>query len=369
MPGAPDPGRDERPTLVSPPETALRLFVENVVDYAIFMLDTRGHVVSWNAGAQRLKGYRADEIIGRHFSAFYPPEDVAAGKPDRELEVAVAVGRLEDTGWRVRADGTRFWANVVITAVVDEAGTLRGFGKVTRDLTEWRAAEQEIMDRRRLLAHLVEAQERERRRIAWDVHDDSIQAMVAVGMRLQLMATRAAAQPATAEYAAALGQLDEAVRAAVGRLRSLIFRLGPPGIDRKGIVGLLTSYLDEVAGGWGLTYSVQHEVDREPPNETAITVFRIVQEALTNVHRHAGATSVDLSISAVPGGLLVRVVDDGVGTTYPLDPPASREHFGLPEMRERAETAGGWWTMRGVPGEGTMVEFWLPVPRDTEDVR
>ncbi len=340
----------------------LRLFVESVVDYAIFMLDPDGHVVSWNAGAQRLKGYRADEIIGRHFSVFYPPEEVAAGKPDRHLERAVAEGRLTDEGWRVRQDGTRFWANLVLTAIFDEAGTLRGFGKVTRDLTGPREAQRHLVDSRRLLAHLVEAQERERRRIAWDVHDDSVQAMVAVAMRLQLLGKRVAADPAAAEYATALGQLDEAVRAAIVRLRNLIFWLRPPGIDGNGLVAALGSYLGEVVAGWGLAYSLRHEVDREPPPEAAITVFRIVQEALTNVRRHANATSVELSVSSVPGGLLVRVVDDGVGAGYPPEEPAGREHFGLMEMRERAETAGGWWTMRGVPGAGTTVEFWVPVP-------
>jgi PAS domain S-box-containing protein len=365
MPGAPPPGQDERSTPVSPPDTALRLFVESLVDYAIVMLDPGGRVVSWNAGAQRLKGYRAEEIIGQHFSVFYPPEDVAAGKPDRELEVAVADGRLADEGWRIRADGTRFWANVVINAVFDEAGTLCGFGKVTRELTERRVAGQEIADRRRLLADLVEAQERERRRIAWDVHDDTIQAMVAVGMRLQLLTKRAASEQATAGYATALGQLDEAVRATTVRLRNLIFRLRPLGIERTGIADSLGGYLAQVVTGWGLTYSMRHQVDREPPDETAITVFRIVQEALTNVRRHAHATCVELSISSVPGGLAVQVVDDGIGTTYPVDQPASHEHFGLIEMRERAETAGGWWSMRPAPGGGTMVEFWLPVPPAT----
>ncbi|MFL5577165.1 MAG: PAS domain-containing sensor histidine kinase [Gemmatimonadaceae bacterium] len=119
-----------------------RLLVESVRDYAIFALDPDGHVLSWNAGARQLKGYVAEEIVGRHFSVFYPPERIAEGFPAYELEVAQRDGRFEDEGWRVRKDGTRFWANVVITALRDEAGTLVGFAKVTRDLTErWRAEE------------------------------------------------------------------------------------------------------------------------------------------------------------------------------------------------------------------------------------
>lgn len=119
-----------------------RLLVASVQDYAIFMLDPRGYVTTWNLGAQRIKGYAADEIIGRHFSTFYPPEDVAAGKPAMELVEAERNGRFEDEGWRVRNDGTRFWANVVITALRDGTGRLRGFGKVTRDLTARKAAEE-----------------------------------------------------------------------------------------------------------------------------------------------------------------------------------------------------------------------------------
>jgi len=118
-----------------------RLLVDRVQDYAIFALDPQGYILSWNAGAQRLKGYTAEEILGKHFSIFYPPADIESGKPAWELEVAVANGQVEDEGWRLRKDGTRFWGSVLITAIRDDEGTLIGFAKVTRDLTERRAAE------------------------------------------------------------------------------------------------------------------------------------------------------------------------------------------------------------------------------------
>ena len=113
-----------------------QLLVESVKDYAILLLDTEGNVASWNDGARRIKGYEADEIVGRHFSVFYPPEDIQAGKPARELKTAVEEGRLEDEGWRVRKDGSRFWATVVITPLKDPSGQVTGFAKVTRDVTE-----------------------------------------------------------------------------------------------------------------------------------------------------------------------------------------------------------------------------------------
>jgi PAS domain S-box-containing protein len=124
-------------------EDLLRLLVESVKDYAIFVLDPDGIIRTWNPGAERLKGYRASEIIGRHFSQFYTPADVAVGRPQNGLRRALADGRYEDEGWRVRKDGTLFWADVVISAMYDETGEHRGFAKVTRDLTERRNAEEE----------------------------------------------------------------------------------------------------------------------------------------------------------------------------------------------------------------------------------
>jgi len=123
-------------------EEMFRLLVASVKDYAIFLLDPEGHVMTWNAGAQRIKGYAPHEIIGKHFSEFYPEEDKRNGKPARELEIARENGSVEDEGWRIRKDGTRFWANVVITAIFDERRVLRGFTKVTRDMTERKRAEE-----------------------------------------------------------------------------------------------------------------------------------------------------------------------------------------------------------------------------------
>src|SRR5262245_55636984 len=113
-------------------EERFRLLVESVKDYAIFLLDPEGYVLTWNRGAEQIKGYRAEEIIGQHFSKFYPAEDLANGKTEMELRVAAAVGRFEDEAWRLRKDGTPFWANVIITALHNDSGELVGFAKVTR---------------------------------------------------------------------------------------------------------------------------------------------------------------------------------------------------------------------------------------------
>lgn len=122
----------------------LRLLVERVEDYAIFLLDVEGHVATWNPGARRIKGYEADQIIGKHFSVFYPQPERDAEKPQRELEVAIATGKYEEEGWRVRSDGRLFWASILITPLFDETGELRGFAKITRDMTAHKRAEERL---------------------------------------------------------------------------------------------------------------------------------------------------------------------------------------------------------------------------------
>jgi len=198
----------------------LRLLVAGTRDYAIFMLDPEGRVASWNAGAERIKGYRADEIIGRHFSTFYPQDAIDRGWPAEELRRAIADGWVEDEGWRIRKDGTRFWANVIITALRDETGVLRGFSKVTRDLTErkrWEddlrrlheELEQRVRDRTAdLLAANEALQEADRRK-------DEFLAMLAHELRNPLAPIRTGLQ------VLALPQAD---RTATDKVRGMMVR-------------------------------------------------------------------------------------------------------------------------------------------------
>ncbi|HEY0258187.1 MAG TPA: PAS domain S-box protein, partial [Candidatus Methylacidiphilales bacterium] len=125
-------------------EESFRFMVESIQDYAIIMLSPSGRITSWNTGAERLTRYRADEIIGQHFSRFYGKKDLESDKPEMELEITAREGRFEEEGWRVRKDGSQFWASVIITALREESGALRGYAKVTRDLTERRRAEKEL---------------------------------------------------------------------------------------------------------------------------------------------------------------------------------------------------------------------------------
>lgn len=135
-------------------DDSFRLFIDSVMDYAIVMLDPVGHVVSWNTGAQRIKGYSPEEILNKDFACFYPADAVQRGVPQQELKVAATEGHYEEEGWRVRKDGSKFWASVVITALRDKDGTLRGYGKVTRDLTERMATEEQLREQSREIMEL-----------------------------------------------------------------------------------------------------------------------------------------------------------------------------------------------------------------------
>lgn len=189
-------------------ERSFELLVQSVRDYGIILLDTEGHVTSWNEGAERIKGYTADEILGRSFEKFYPEEQVASGFPRHELEVAERTGRFEDENWRVRKDGSRFWANVIITALRDATGKLVGFAKVTRDLTAHRAAEEQAM---RLAAEEAAHEEATRRSEELAELNERLRR---ANERLQAALTEAedareAAERATAAVTEAYRQLDQ----------------------------------------------------------------------------------------------------------------------------------------------------------------
>lgn len=190
----------------------LHLLVDAITDYAIFLLDADGRVATWNSGAQRIKGYTAKQIVGSHFSVFYPAEDVDAGKPERGLSAALEDGRFEDHGWRIRRDGSRFWANVVITPIHDEDGRLRGFAKITRDLTE-----------RKRLEDAAELQVRveEQERIARDLNDEVISSLFRIGLGLQAIADAIDNAGARKKLEESVAELD----ATIGSLRSHIFKI------------------------------------------------------------------------------------------------------------------------------------------------
>ncbi len=208
-------------------------------------------------------------------------------------------------------------------------------------------------DRSTLLAHIVEAQEEERQRIATDIHDDSVQVMTAVALRLATIRRRAGADQSDPVFRA----LEHDVRQSIARLRHLMFVLSPPALEAHGITAALHAFLAQVGEEEGLDYSLDDTLRTEPDAQVRTIVYRIAQEAVTNICRHAHASRIDVALRETDAGAVVEITDDGVGFDAHLPEQSPLGHLGLLAMRERAEQSGGWWMVESQPGSGTTVRY------------
>jgi signal transduction histidine kinase len=214
--------------------------------------------------------------------------------------------------------------------------------------------------RRRLLADIVHAQEEERRRLAGDIHDDAVQAMTAVLLRIGLLGSRLD-KP---DQISLVEELEESIRDTIGRLRRLIAGLSPPELDRAGLAPAVRSALDQLKLEFKIDYSLENRLIREPGPEARTIAYRIVQEALANTRKHSGASRVDVVLETQEHGLCTSVTDDGLG--FDVEPTLAvvrPGHLGLKAMRERAELAEGWLQIESQPGQ-TTIKFWIPERRD-----
>lgn len=323
-------------------EEQFRLFVEAVSDYAIFMVDPEGRVSTWNTGAERIKGYKAAEIIGEHFSCFYPEEEIRAGKPSRDLEFAAKQGRVEDEGWRLRKDGSSFWANVIITPVRDKTNKLIGFAKVVQDVTERMQKEKSLRD---LTSHLLRMQDEERRRIGRDLHDSLGQCVTAMKISLDSLANSLEPKDdgLSQQIMHCVGLAEECVK----EVRTISYLLYPPMLDEMGLRSAISWYLEGFTARSGIQVSFQVSSDfARLSRDTELALFRVLQESLTNVHRHSGSETAHVELSAPDGMAVLEIKDDGKGIPPTILEDASKSGHrvigvGLRGMRERLIQLGG----------------------------
>jgi PAS domain S-box-containing protein len=361
-------------------EERFRHLVESVQDYAIFMLDTDGRVSSWNIGAERMKGYKSSEIIGKHFSCFYPDAEIQSGKPEMELEVAAREGRFEDEGWRLRLDGSRLWANVIITALRDKSGALRGFSKVTRDVTERMQAHEalkasneelrkEIADRisaqqklhaseqslRRLSGHLLRMQDEERRRLGRELHDSVGQYLAALKMGLDSMRPEENDQ---------LAQCVHLAEQSMKEVRTISYLLYPPMLEEMGLRSAIPWYLDGFGKRSGIKVAFEIEPDMARLSRDAeLALFRVLQESLTNVLRHSDSPTAEIRLMRKDGLVCLEVMDKGKGIPAGVL-ESSRDTqgtlgVGLRGMAERMRQLGGNLELIS-SGTGTTVRATMP---------
>lgn len=304
-------------------EERFRLFVHSIKDYAIFMLDPTGHVVSWNEGARQLKGYSEAEILGTHFSAFYTSEDAARGLPERLLEQALREGRVDTEGWRVRKDGTRFWANVVITALRDANGELIGFGKVTRDLTDRKRREEERL-------HLVE--ERVARQSAEEAlhqRDEflSIAAhelktpMTSLLLQIQLLTRRVSRRDSLepASISRVLGQVEDQAHKLselvnqlldVSRVTNGRLALSPTPTD---VVALVTNVVERLRSIVPHRSFVVHAPDHFVALVDPLRLEQVIINLLDNAVKHGQDGPIEVTVALSPSLVRIVVRDFGPG--------------------------------------------------------
>lgn len=375
----PTQNTDEAVRRVLQGDETFRLLVDSVKEYAIFLLDPDGRVATWNQGAERIKGYKASEIIGQHFSHFYPKEAQESKWPERELEIAAKEGRFADEGLRVRKDGSTFWANVVITALRDKEGELKGFSKVTRDLTERRALEErsrqlnkelrarvaELTESQRLVelrtfelqklsAELLRVQDEERRRMARALHDDLGQELTALKIELDVQNRAKEIETGTLAHAIALTD------SALNKVRNLSYLLHPPLLDESGLLPALHWYFEGLKTRAPLKLSFDYKPLLFPrlPRELEVVIFRVIQESLTNIFRHAESEDARIEMVQESGHVKVRIRDFGKGISNQAT--IGKSGVGISGMRERVtQLHGDFIIARAEPG--TLVEISLPI--------
>jgi PAS domain S-box-containing protein len=322
-------------------------------DDAIIGNDVEGTILTWNRGAARMYGYSAEEVVGRSVALLVPPNlpDDLPGILER-LRSGEEVDQYETN--RMRKDALVLDVVLKISAIRDVDGQIVGTSSIARDVTRFKA-QAELERERALLAHLVGAGEEERGRIAAAIHDDSIQAITAAGMRLQIL-RRGLDDP---EQLLLLDDLEETIQLSISRLRHLLFELHPPALHTDGLSAALELYLAETQSEGSTKHQLEDNLRVQPPAQVRTILYRIVQEVLANVRTHAQAEHATITLDERDYGYRVRVTDDGIGfAPDELKPVAG--HLGLSAMKERASLAGGWLRIESAPGKGTTVEVWIP---------
>ena len=470
-------------------EASFQALVEAVLDYAIFRLDLLGRVATWNGGARRISGYSAAEILGERFSRFYTQEDIDAGRPEEHLRLAADCGRIQYQGWRVRKDGSKFWANIVVTALRDEDGELQGYAKVTQDISELKQAEDALRHREQLLdaffstspvglaildqdlhfqrvnqtqaaingipaeehlgqtvrtvipelasqiepllkqalvsgqailnreicgptpsqrdrlgywvanyfpirnetgevvqvgtvvmditdcrkaeqslqrlsGRLMELQDQERRRIARELHDSIGQCLTAIKINLELLVREVGKAHLSEGAHKALAEASALADQCSSDTRTISYLLHPPLLDERGLSSAVHWYADGFAERCGIALSLDLPDGIRLPQQVETTFFRIIQECLTNIHRHSGSATASIRLQTATERVTLEVRDQGKGM-----PPTQLKRCngaaqtvgaGIAGMRERVRQLGGQLEIESAP-QGTTVRAVLPL--------
>jgi PAS domain S-box-containing protein len=364
-----------------------RLLVESIQDYAIFLLDTNGTVISWNAGAQKLKGYKANEIIGKHFSVFFPPQAIKDGKPMRELDAAREQGRTEEEGWRLKKDGSRFWANVILTALYDNSGHLQGYAKITRDLSERKRAEDnlkranaELIKQQKKLEQLGKAREAFFSIVSHELRNPAT--VVKQYLGILLAGYGGALNPTQTDYLQKANNsndrqitiADDLIKVAQVDAGKIVLNIKPTDITQL-IKNILSEQSDMFDG------RRQHGSFETPPTPLiadidAARMRMVIENLLTNASKYTPeGGEVSVAISASSGKVRISITDTGVGIKNSDMSKLFKQFSRIPN--ELSEHVGGsglglYWVNKVVQlhkgriavhskvGQGSRFDIYLP---------
>jgi len=375
--------------------------VDQVKDYAIFVNDLEGRIVTWNKGAEKLFGYTPAEVIGQDMRILYTPEDRADRIPEKEMETSVREGCADDERWHIRKDASRFFASGVQTPLYDRSGNHTGYAKIARDLTErivaqdelrkaYESVEEKIQERTNgisdsnealrleivqhreaerlrsiLLRRIVKAQEEERKRIARDIHDNIGQQMTALQLRLKLLLDKYEQDPSIAGDLAELQSIADRIDSDAD---FLAWELRPSVLDDLGLAAATEKFLREWSEHFGVSgefAKVGLDGDRLLP-ECEINLYRIAQEALNNISKHARATHVSVLLERRDNIINLIIEDNGKGFVTSREAVFTGDDrgIGLLSMKERAELIGGTFEIESTAGGGTTVFVRIPARFD-----
>jgi len=353
-------------------EERFRRLAENAPDMVYrFRFEPAWSIDYISPAAERLTGYSLEEIRTDPdlvWSIVHPDDREHLTERIREPGTDPLLLR-----W-MRKDGTVIWTEGRSTLIHDDRGRVVAAEGIARDVTDRVRAEEELRstvarlneldaERRHLLHGLVEAQEEERRRIAADIHDDPVQVMTATAIRLGALRLRIQDPVLASE----VERLEKTAQRAIVRLRHLLFELRPAALDHEGLGPTMRMHLDSLGDDDRTTYRLEDRLEGDPPPDVRVIAYRIAQEALANARKHARATEVVVDLEDLNRGLLVRVRDDGIGFRPEQTEGGPPDRLGLISIRERAEMAGGWCRVWSSPGQGTIVESWIPVAERPTD--
>jgi PAS domain S-box-containing protein len=346
-------------------EEKFRKTIEEVKDYAVYILDAGGNIITWNKGAENISGYTSDEVMGKNHSIFYTGEDRQNNIPEEQLNIAAANGRFSAERNRTRKDGSFYYALVTTTPLFDNKNGVTGFLKIVYDLTERKKAEEEIIQNRQqirnLMEHLEYVREEERVSISREIHDELGQMLTSLKIDLSLLTKDS--ESLSANPQGRISRMKQKIDSSINTVRKISAGLRPNEIDFFGVEATIESELLSLkeAAGIDTAFTSSLKDFKISNNKSSIAIYRIFKEAITNILRHSNASGISVTLTAAgSSNFVLEIYDNGKGFN---SDNTSVTSYGIIGMKERAAILGGSLLVDSKPGQGCRIKLTVPQNR------